>query len=246
MLGVRELSIPAGWRRVEAGQPGGPGLPTLGEALFYLRRTGLVAAAAEVVAAFVIGRRRWYITREALTRWDGLRAEAPAGVELRYGRESDLPVMARFAERQYPETLRTWCGPDHYFFIALCHGEAVAYRCLARAVHPLVEGFLGLEPHQLYVVDEFTAPAFRRRGLTRQLAIAMNPRLRMAGFTEVVGIHRTDNEATRAATRAKAIATVGTLTRWCVLGRVRYTLSAPERARPGSTGPASPPRGSRR
>ncbi len=225
--GLRELSILAGWRRAEAGHPGGPGLPAPGEALFYLRRTGLVAAAAKVFSAFVIGRRRWYITREDLTRWHDLRAEAPAGVELRYAREADLPTMARFVERQYPETLRAWCSPDHYFFIAVCNGEAIAYRCLARTVHPLIEGFLTLAPHQLYVVDEFTAPAFRRRGLTRQLAIAMNPRLRMAGFSEVIGIHRTDNEATRAATRAKAIPTVGTLTRWCVLGRVRYTLTAP-------------------
>jgi hypothetical protein len=38
-----------------------------------------------------------------------------------------------------------------------------------------VEGFVRLRPDQIFMVDEFTIPAFRRRGITRRMAIAMAP-----------------------------------------------------------------------
>jgi hypothetical protein len=44
-----------------------------------------------------------------------------------------------------------------------------------------------------------------------------------AGYREVLGIHRTDNNDTIAATRAKNIITIGRLTRGCFLSRIWYT-----------------------
>jgi hypothetical protein len=219
--GLRELSIPAGWRHTGSTDRRRRGWPAADEALFYLKTTGARATLAKLVHAFVSGRQRWRATREDLTRWEGRTADAP-GFELRYARVDDLPRMAAFRARQHPRTIETWCGPDHFFFIALKDGEAVAYRVLSKRVHPLVERYLTLKPHQLYVVDEFTVPAFRRQGLTRATAIAMNPMLILGGFREVVGLYRLDNNNTIAATRAKGISTVGTLTRTCVLGAVSY------------------------
>jgi hypothetical protein len=89
-------------------------------------------------------------------------------------------------------------------------------------VHSAVEGVLTLAPDQIYMVDEYTAPGFRRRGITRQLAIASNPTLLGLGYREVVGIHRTDNRDTIAATQAKNIVTIGRLTRTCVFSRTWF------------------------
>jgi hypothetical protein len=85
-----------------------------------------------------------------------------------------------------------------------------------------VVGFIELHPHQLFMVDEFTVPAYRRRGITRQMAIAMAPRLVALGYREVLGIHRTDNQDTIAAVRAKGIPTTGTITRRRLLWNLSF------------------------
>jgi hypothetical protein len=64
-------------------------------------------------------------------------------------------------------------------------------------------------PDQIFMVDEFTIPAFRRRGITRRMAIAMAPAVFAQGFHEVVGIHRVDNDDTVAAAAAKGIRRTG-------------------------------------
>jgi hypothetical protein len=130
--------------------------------------------------------------------------------------------MAAFATRIAPSVLRTWCGSDYYFFIALIDGEPVSYRCLSTRLHPGVSDLILLEPGQLFMVDEFTAPAFRRRGLTRRLAIGMTPALQECGIREVLGIHRTDNLDTIAAARKKGILRVGTITRYRALWKVWF------------------------
>jgi hypothetical protein len=69
-------------------------------------------------------------------------------------------------------------------------GQPVSYRCLSALIHPGVEGLVRLRPDQIFMVDEFTVTAFRRRGITRRMAIAMASGLIAQGFHEVVGIHR--------------------------------------------------------
>jgi hypothetical protein len=176
-------------------------VPGFGEVRLYVRSFGLARTLRKVFASSLAGRERWYLTIEDLTRWAGARLE-PGDLELRRATSADLSRMSGFLARQHPSTLRAWCGPRFVFYIAIADGRAVSYRCLSRRVHPAVEGALTLGPRQIYMVDEFTVPEFRRRGITRQLAIATNPALMSAGFREVVGIHRTDNADTIAATRA--------------------------------------------
>lgn len=244
---MKALSLIAGagaWRRHTARERRSLALPSPGEAVAYLRNTGIGPTVRKLVSAYVAGRQRWYVTREDLTRYTGMEVD-PAGLELRYARPDDLPRMQRFT-RQHEQTLETWCGAEHYFFLALRDGEAIAYRCLARTPHPLVERWMRLEAHQLYVVDEFTAPEFRRQGITRRMAIAMNPTLLLGGYREVLGIHRIDNDNTIAATRAKGIPTLGTLTRTCVFWiewyRFQPVAPAPRPASVARPTPRSLPR----
>lgn len=206
-------------------------LPSLNEALLYLKNNGVRRSLGKLVAGYIAGRQRWYITRENLTRYVGL-SVVSNGFELRFARSEDLPRMPAFTTRISLDTLRTWCGPDYFFFLALKDGEAVSYRCLSTLVHPGVVGFVSLRQDQIFMVDEFTAPEFRRRGITRQMAIAMTPFLLGRGYREVLGIHRVDNYDTISAVRAKGIPTVGILTRTCFLWKTsfRYKPSLPEPA----------------
>ncbi|HEV8586419.1 MAG TPA: GNAT family N-acetyltransferase [Methylomirabilota bacterium] len=191
------------------------------EAWRYLRHNGPRRALAKLLAGYVAGRQRWHVTLESLTRI----ADAPRrtdGLELRFARVEDLPRMERFAARVPRAVLRRWCEPAFMFFLALAGGEPVSYRCLSTRVHPGVAGFIRLGSGQVFMVDEYTDPAFRRRGITRRMTEAMAPWLIAGGVREVVGVHRVDNHETIAAARAKGIPRVGTVTRTRLLWKVWF------------------------
>lgn len=207
--------------------------PSLAEACLYLRHNGLRRSLTKFLAGYVAGRQSWHVTLEDI-RHDTDRPLPDDGVELRSARLDDLPRMHRFAARVVPSVLRAWCGPDYYFFIALVDGEAVSYRCLSARLHPGVSDLIRLEPGQLFMVDEFTDPAFRRRGLTRRLATAMTPSLLASGVREVLGIHRTDNRDTIEATRRKGIPRVGTVIRYRALWKVWFDYVDAEEEAPAA------------
>jgi hypothetical protein len=214
--------------------------PSLAEAWLYLRHNGLRRSLTKFLAGYVAGRQSWHLTLEDI-RHDTDHAPPDDGVELRFARLDDLPRMHRFTARILPAVLRAWCGPDYYyFFIALVDGEAVSYRCLSTCPHPGVADLIRLEPGQLFMVDEFTDPAFRRRGLTRRLAMGMTPRLRACGVREVLGIHRTDNRDTIEATRRKGIPRLGTVFRYRVLWNVWFDYVDAEEVGPAAREPRDP------
>ena len=201
-------------------------IPTLSEARLYLHTHGVWATVRKTVAAYVVGRLEWRVTIEDLTQWNGVPLQAD-GFEIRAARLADLAAMKYFEIRQPPDVLRRWLDPDFFFFVALDAGEPISYRCVSRHVaHPAVFGHLQIGPRQLFMVDEFTAAPYRRRGITRQLAIAMNPALLAHGYQQVVGLHKADNTATIAATRAKNIPTVGTLRRYRLGPACWFTYSS--------------------
>jgi acetyltransferase (GNAT) family protein len=196
-------------------------LPGFGEALLYLKNNGLRRSLTKALSGYLVGREQWYMTREDLSRYVGMPVDAD-GLEFRFARREDVPRMQGFMRRMSPQILTTWCGREYFFFLTLKDGEPVSYRCLSTLVHPGVVGFVHLQSEQIFMVDEYTVPAFRRRGITRQMAIAMTPVLLRHGFREVLGIHRTDNHDTIAAARAKGIPRIGTITRNCFLWKVWF------------------------
>jgi len=195
--------------------------PTLTETLLYVRHNGPWRALTKFLGGYVVGRQTWYVTLEDLSNYTG-GAVVPEGLELRFARLDDVPMMTAFAGRMSASVLRTWCGPSYFFFLALVDGRPISYRCLSTQLHPGVAELIRLGPGQLFMVDEFTDPAFRRRGMTRQLALGMMPTLERLGISEVVGIHRTDNHDTIAAANKKGIPRIGTVTRYRVLWHVWF------------------------
>jgi hypothetical protein len=195
--------------------------PSFEEARLYLRHNGPWRSLAKFLGGYVAGRQRWHVTLEDLGDYTGPSPSAD-GLELRFARLEDVPSMGRFTTRMAPSVLRAWCGPGYYFFIAVIGGEPVSYRCLSTRLHPGVSELIRLAPGQLFMVDEFTDPAFRRRGITRQLAIGMMPKLQELGIREVLGVHRTDNHDTIAAASKKGIPRLGTITRYRMLWKVWF------------------------
>lgn len=208
------------------------------ELWLYLLNNGLWRSFVKGLAVYVAGRQRWYLTREDLTAYAARPVEAP-GLEFRRARLADVSRMKPFMERMPEAVLRRWCEPGYFFFITWQGDEVVSYRCLSTYVHPGVEGFVRLTPSQLFMVDEYTVPRYRRRGITRQMAYAMSSWMEAEGFHEVLGVHRTDNHDTIAATRAKGVARLGTITRSRLLWitRVSFEPESPEPSpnREGST-----------
>jgi hypothetical protein len=182
------------------------------EIWLYFRNNGLWRTLVKGLAVYVVGRQCWYLTHEDLTAYAGRPVRAD-DLQFRPARLADVPRMTGFMERMPEAALRRWCEPGYFFFVTWKGEEAVSYRCLSTYVHPGVDGFVRLAPGQLFMVDEFTVPTYRRRGITRQMAYAMNPWVLGLGFREVLGIHRTDNHDTIAATHAKGVTRLGTITR---------------------------------
>jgi hypothetical protein len=193
------------------------------EIWLYFRNNGLWRSLAKGLAVYAVGRQRWYLTHEDLTAYAGRPVDA-AGLQFRRAQLADVPRMKPFMERMPEAVLRRWCEPGYFFFVTWKGDEVVSYRCLSTYVHPGVEGFVRLAPHQLFMVDEFTVPRYRRRGITRQMAYAMNPWVLSSGFNEVLGVHRTDNHDTIVATRAKGVTRLGTITRWRLLSSTRFAF----------------------
>lgn len=200
-------------------------LPSLHEIRLYLHNNGWGRSIAKGITAYLAGCQRWYLTHEDLTAYLGLPIRGN-GFQFRRARLGEIPHMRGLMERMPEEVLRRWCGEGYFFFVTWKDGEAVSYRCLSTYVHPGVEGFVRLAPHQLFMVDEYTVPRYRRRGITRQMAYAMTPWVVSHGFREVLGIHRTNNHDTVAAARAKGVTRLGTITRWRFLWATWFSYHA--------------------
>ena len=212
-----------------------PPVVVIREIWLYLLNNGLWRSLAKGLAVYLVGRQRWYLTREDLTAYAGRPVEA-SGFEFRRAELTDVARMKPFMERMPEAVLQRWCEPGYFFFVTWKGDEVVSYRCLSTYVHPGVDGFIRLGPSQLFMVDEFTVPRYRRRGITRQMVYAMNPWMLACGFTDVLGVHRTDNHDTIAATRAKGVTRLGTITRWRLGWTTSFSFEREPAAMPGVDG----------
>lgn len=189
---------------------------TLISATTYLRNKGLRRFAGTAVATFLIGRRRWYVTREDLTSWSGAEPRVP-GLQIGLASEKDLAALRRLP--QWPsDGPEAWFTPERFLFLALKDGEVISYRGLTTGVHPLVRDVLKLRPDQIYEADIYTVPEFRRRGISRALNIVAAPLLLSRGYREAISLQRTNAVEAIAASRAKGVPHVGVITRTQVLG----------------------------
>ena len=188
----------------------------------YLSEYGLRQTARKLFRTQVYARERMY-----LIRWDPLPlASLPlttGDFELRLARPDDRLTEA------FPHLRRSWIapwfGPGHFFHLALHKGTPVAYRCLASTAGPLLDPFLRLRAHQLYAVDRFTRPEFRRRGLLRIMKIAQAHAVVPRGIRDVWAVESVTNHDAIISSDKTGTVRVGTLIRTSVLGRLHFSLT---------------------
>jgi GNAT superfamily N-acetyltransferase len=190
----------------------------LAGATTYLKNRGVRRAVSTAVTAFLVGRRRWLVTCEDLTKWQGARPDVP-GVELRLACRDDIPRLRRLP-RWPADGPEAWMEPGRYLFLALQGDEVLAYRGLVTEVHPLVSAVLPLRADQVYESDVYTIAQHRRRGISRALNIASAPFLLTRGYREALGLQRLNAREAIFASRAKGIPHIGMITRTQVLGWV--------------------------
>lgn len=195
------------------------------ETLRLLRGRGITSAVRRLGRACLYDRRRILLTRHSLTSI----AQHPlkeGGFQFRLATPVDANTMRSFRLLS-SATVKAWLSPGHFLMLALYEGRPVAYRCLSTVAPWSVRDILSLGPDQLFTLDLFTHPDFRRRGITRQLKIAQAREVVARGFRESWGIQVPLNRDTiEASDRMPDISErVGTLTRTTLFGRPRFSFA---------------------
>ncbi len=171
----------------------------------------------------VYGRSRMYLTRMDLLFLANLPVEKIDGFEFRCVRPDDT-LLASFPHLGR-STISQWARPGYFFFLGLLDGRPVGYRCWAITAAPSLRQFLRLRPHQLFTIDIFTHPDFRRRGLVRPIKIMAARHLVPQGYREVWSVERPTNYDTVIAADRTGTVRVGTLIRTSCLGLARFTMT---------------------
>ncbi len=195
------------------------------EATRYLRDRGLRRTTRKFLRTYVLSRERIYATYTRLVE----AANRPLdmeGFEVRPARPDDQ------LDEAFPHlkaaTIAAWLRPDHFFYIMRQGGKPLGYRCISTKAGPAVAGFFRLRPDHVFVINIYTRPEFRRRGLSRVAQIATARDLVARGFRTIFATESPLNyDSIISADRKRIQRRVGTLTRTCLLGWVRFTLTPP-------------------
>jgi hypothetical protein len=187
-----------------------------------VRDYGLRRTIKKVVRTYLFARQRLYVT---YVDWvvDAKRPLDLGGYEVRRARASDS--LAAAFPHLTPSDIATWFRPDHFFYVLLRGEDLVGYRCESTRPSPSVSRFLRLRPDQTFSIDHFIRPDLRRLGLARSLKFAVARDLAARGYTGSFGTEVPTNYATLISAPRRGTLRVGTLSRTCLLGRVRFALT---------------------
>jgi GNAT superfamily N-acetyltransferase len=197
-------------------------MPSLGDALLYLRDHQLRRTVRKLFRTYVYGHHRMYLTCTDLIELATRPFEEINGLEVCCVRP-DRSLIASFPHLK-PSAISKWAGPGHFFFLAALDGRPIAYRCMASTAGPSLARFFRLRPDQLFTIGIFTQPDLRRRGLTRPLKITAARHVVREGYREAWAVERTSNYDTVVAAERTGTVRVGTLIRTSWLGRARYVV----------------------
>lgn len=193
------------------------------EAMDYVRAHGLGAAARKAVRVYLHDRRRNYLGRVDHAAGAAAAPVPQHGLTFRFAHPDDVPgLVTSFAEG--PASFARRLRPPSVMLLALEGERPVAYQCLSPFAPPTVRPVLPLAPDQIFSGDVLVHPALRGRGVIGQLMTAASHLLLARGIRErwftIDGLNHVSEDAFFRG--AHATDRVGTLTRTCRLGRVRF------------------------
>lgn len=197
----------------------------LADATYFARAYGLRKAARRFVATYLHGERRTYLVR---SNYVSIAATSvpDIGLTFRFARPEDVTPLA--ADTGFPAgVLQAWLDRGDLLFLALRDGRPVALRCDATTVvTPWVRPVLRLPPDQVFMVDVFTHPAFRRQGLTRQVRVAQAREMLRRGYRAGWGLQKPLNRQALAAfdRTPDMLERVALLSRTSTMGFARFCL----------------------
>ncbi len=197
-------------------------LRAAGDAVRYARDRGLRRAARKVFRTYVFARERLYVTRNdllAMAQWP----LDTSVFKVRRARPDD-PLVEAFGHLK-ASTVSRWLGSPYFLYVILHEGKLVGLRCLSTGAGPALDAFFRLRPDQLFAVMYYTRPEYRRRGLSRIVKIAGARDLVQRGYRESFATELPTNYDTLIATQRTGSRRLGTLTRTCLFGRVRFALT---------------------
>lgn len=193
--------------------------------LMYLRDVGLRGLVSRWAKLYLRDRQRIYLTRSNLLQ----ARERPIGrrgLEVRLAQPAEAARLAASFAHLSVARIQTWLGPEHFLIVAFKEGSPVGFRCLSTRVSRVLRPALRLTPDQIYSVMTFVLPASRQQGVNHEIKAATAHLLLPRGFREVWGNQSPFNERNFQATThmSDVMEYVGTLTRTCALGRVRFAF----------------------
>lgn len=183
----------------------------------------LATAARKFLHGYVYGSRRMYLSRSDPGVVANQPLEPVEGLEIQRVRPDH--TLTTFFPHLTPSTISRWQRPEFFVFLLVLGGQPVGYRCLSTEAAPSLRQFLRLRPDQLFTLDIFTQPDFRRRGLTRPLKVVAARQLMQRGYREIWSVQRTTNYDTVVAAERTGTVRVGTLIRTAFLGRASFAVT---------------------
>jgi hypothetical protein len=194
-------------------------LQPFGDAIGYLQRYGVSQAARRFWQTYLFDRRRIYLNRYDMRAMAQLPVDT-SGFEVRLAQPDD-PIRESFPHLS-PSTIATWLRPEHLLFLTVHRGQLVAYRCLSTRASVWVAPFVRRRPDQLHGIIIHVREDLRRHGLARITRILASRAAVARGFHWLLGTEQPTNHKALIANDRVGLTRLGTLTRTCVLGHVRF------------------------
>jgi hypothetical protein len=193
--------------------------PSWRDAIGFVKDRGVRQATERVWQTYFFDRQRIYLTRYDLRAMARLPLDT-SRFEVRLARPDD-PILGSFP-RLAPSTLARWQHPDYLLFVTVDRGQLVAYRCLSTRASAWVAPFVRRRPDQLHGIIIHVREDLRRHGLARITRIGVSRAVVARGFHWLLGAEQPTNYQALIANDRMGLTRFGTLTRTCVLGRVRF------------------------
>jgi len=160
----------------------------------YVRTRGIRHSLERFVSGYVAGAERWVLFYNDL---DGPSAPGAHGeITFRPYEPRDAESLAVFAPRMRPAQFLAWVDDGSFVHLAFHGARPVGYRIVStRGPHGPLSEVVRLRPDEVWVVDLYTVPEYRGRGIGGCLGTHMDRHVAAAGYRGMYSTNLMTNPA---------------------------------------------------